>query len=118
MHAAILLMLENFRCLTLDTKDLEIDIFGFPNFVLFVTFMVQCLFRFWLWFPRAGSSLLIAVFSTADSPSRARSAPPPDGAALQGGLRVYRGPFARAAAARPSPTGLDLCSLREHGKNQ
>src|SRR6266511_1066685 len=61
---------------------------------------------------------LIKIISTEDNRARARNAPLPDGAALQGGLRACRAPFARAAAARPSPKGLDLCSLREHGKNQ
>src|SRR6266542_3202582 len=61
---------------------------------------------------------LIKIISTEDNRARARNAPLPDGAALQGGIRACRAPFARAAAARPSPKGLDLCSLREHGKNQ
>jgi hypothetical protein len=33
---------------------LEIDIFKFLTFVLFVAFVVQCLFRFWLRLSRAG----------------------------------------------------------------
>jgi len=33
---------------TKDTKGSEIDICEFLNFVLFVTFVVQCVFRFWV----------------------------------------------------------------------
>jgi len=33
---------------TKDTKDLELITFQFLNFVLFATFVVKCLFGFWL----------------------------------------------------------------------
>ena len=39
---------------TKDTRDSEIITFQFSYFVLFATFVVKCLFRFWLRLCRAG----------------------------------------------------------------
>ena len=44
---------------TKDTKDSEIITFQFPYFVLFATFVVKCLFRFWLQRSRAGTFVVI-----------------------------------------------------------
>jgi hypothetical protein len=41
------------------TKNSAIDAFIFLNFVLFATFVVKCLFRFWLHLCCAVSSLVI-----------------------------------------------------------